>query len=104
MDELLHSSHAISLPSGDARGSLRHRPVRQCRPGAVYAGVAPRPHRSWTSIKGEYHRHGGNSRLKRAMYLSAFASLRDPQSRMYHDRKRTEGKNHRSALICFARR
>ena len=45
---------------------------------AVYAGVAPRTHRSGTSIKGEHHRHGGNSRLKRAMYLSAFASLRDP--------------------------
>jgi hypothetical protein len=38
------------------------------------------------------------------MYLSAFASLRDPQSRRYYDRKRAEGKNHRSALICLARR
>jgi hypothetical protein len=38
------------------------------------------------------------------MYLSAFASLRDPQSRTYYDRKRAEGKNHRSALICLARR
>ncbi|ORC17800.1 hypothetical protein BXO91_27340 (plasmid) [Rhodococcus qingshengii] len=71
---------------------------------AVYAGVAPRTHRSGTSIKGEHHRHGGNSRLKRAMYLSAFAALRDPLSRTYYDRKRAEGKNHRSALICLARR
>lgn len=71
---------------------------------AVYAGVAPRTHRSGTSIRGEHHRHGGNSRLKRAMYLSAFAALSDPLSRTYYDRKRAEGKNHRSALICLARR
>ncbi|KQU06337.1 transposase [Rhodococcus sp. Leaf7] len=71
---------------------------------AVYAGVAPRTHRSGTSIRGEHRQHSGNARLKRAMYLSAFASLREPASRAYYDRKRTEGKNHRSALICLARR
>jgi hypothetical protein len=71
---------------------------------AVYAGVAPRTHRLGTSIKGEHHRYGGNSRLKRAMYLSAFVALRDPLARAYYDRKRAEGKNHRSALICLARR
>ncbi len=36
--------------------------------------------------------------------LSAFASLREPASRIYYDRKRAEGKDHRSALICLARR
>ncbi|MDJ0362991.1 IS110 family transposase [Rhodococcus sp. H29-C3] len=71
---------------------------------AVYAGVAPRTHRSGTSIRGEHRQHSGNSRLKRAMYLSAFASLKNPISRAYYDRKRAEGKNHRSALICLARR
>lgn len=71
---------------------------------AVYAGVAPRTHRSGTSIKGEHRQHSGNARLKRAMYLSAFAALKDPISRAYYDRKRAEGKNHRSALICLARR
>ncbi|OZF29135.1 IS110 family transposase [Rhodococcus sp. 14-2483-1-1] len=71
---------------------------------AVYAGVAPRTHRSGTSIKGEHRQHSGNARLKRAMYLSAFAALKDPVSRAYYDRKRAEGKNHRSALICLARR
>lgn len=70
---------------------------------AVCAGVAPRAHRSGTSIKGEHRQHSGNSRLKRTMYLSAFASLKDPVSRAYYDRKRSEGKNHRSALICLAR-
>lgn len=71
---------------------------------AVYAGVAPRTHRSGTSIRGEHRQHSGNARLKRAMYLSVFASLREPASRAYYDRKRAEGKNHRSALICLARR
>ncbi len=71
---------------------------------AVYAGVAPRTHRSGTSIRGEHRQHSGNSRLKRAMYLSAFAALKDPASRAYYDRKRAEGKNHRAALICLARR
>ena len=37
--------------------------------------------------------HGGNKRLKRAMFPSAFASLRsDPVSRAYYQRKRDQGK------------
>jgi transposase len=71
---------------------------------AAYAGVAPRTHRSGTSIRGEHRQRGGNTRLKRALYLSAFASLREPASREYYDRKRAEGKDHRSALVCLARR
>ncbi|OZC87765.1 hypothetical protein CH272_18305 [Rhodococcus sp. 05-340-1] len=59
---------------------------------------------SATSIRGEHRRRGGNIRLKRALYLSAFASLRDQASREYDDRKRAEGEDHRSALICLARR
>ena len=38
------------------------------------------------------------------MYLSAFASLRDPVSRAFYDRKRAEGKKHTAAVICLARR
>ena len=71
---------------------------------AVYAGVAPRTHRSGSSIRGDHHQRGGNTRLKRAMYLAAFASLRRPESRNYYDRKRAEGKTHHAALICLARR
>lgn len=33
------------------------------------------------------------------MFLSAFASLSDPLSRVYYDRKRAEGKKHNAALI-----
>jgi hypothetical protein len=38
------------------------------------------------------------------MFLSAFASLPDPVSRAYYDKKRAEGKKHNAALICLARR
>ena len=43
---------------------------------ASYAGLAPVTRRSGSSIRGEHVSHGGNKRLKRAMFLSAFASLR----------------------------
>jgi len=38
------------------------------------------------------------------MFLAAFASLRDPESKAFYDRKRAEGKRHNAALICLARR
>jgi hypothetical protein len=36
--------------------------------------------------------------------LSAFASLADPTSRAYYDRKRGQGKRHNAAMICLAGR
>ena len=42
---------------------------------ASYAGLAPVTRRSGSSIRGEHVSHGGNKRLKRAIFLSAFASL-----------------------------
>ena len=42
--------------------------------------------------------------MKRALYLSAFAALRDPTSRAYYDRKRAERKSHQHALLALARR
>jgi transposase len=44
---------------------------------AAYAGLAPVTRRSGTSIRGEHHSRRGNKVLKRALYLSAFAALRD---------------------------
>jgi hypothetical protein len=38
------------------------------------------------------------------MFLAAFASLRNPESKTFYDRKRSEGKKHNSAIICLARR
>ena len=60
--------------------------------------------RSGTSIKGETRSQRGNHALKSALFLSAFASLADPTSRAYYDRKRAEKKRHNAALICLARR
>ena len=72
---------------------------------AAYAGLAPVTRRSGTSIRGEHVNRGGNKRLKNALFMAAFASLRaDPESRAYYDRKRAEGKRHNAALICLARR
>ena len=71
---------------------------------AAYAGIAPVTHRSGTSIRGERPARSGNRKLKRALFLSAFAALHDPTSRAYYDRKRAEGKKHNAALICLARR
>ncbi len=70
---------------------------------AAYAGLAPVTRRSGTSIKGET-RSRGNHALKSALFLSAFASLSDPVSRAYYDRKRAQGKRHNAAIICLARR
>jgi transposase len=71
---------------------------------AAYAGLAPVTRRSGSSIKGETRSQRGNHALKSALFLSAFASLSDPTSRAYYDRKRASGKRHNAALICLARR
>ena len=71
---------------------------------ASYAGLAPVTRQSGTSLKGESKSRRGNHRLKNAMFLAAFASLRDPESRAFYDRKRAEGKKHNAAVMCLARR
>lgn len=48
---------------------------------------------------------GGDRALKRVFYQSAFCALqRDPVSRTYYDRKRSEGKTHHQAVIALSRR
>jgi transposase len=48
---------------------------------------------------------GGDKALKRVFYQAAFCSIqRDPASRAFYDRKRSEGKRHHQALIALARR
>lgn len=71
---------------------------------ASYAGLAPVTRQSGKSGNGESQSRRGNHRLKNAMFLAAFASLRDPDSKAFYDRKRAEGKRHNAALICLARR
>jgi len=70
---------------------------------ASYAGLAPTTKSSGTSIHGEHAPRGGNRQLKRAMFLSAFAALHDPDSRTYYDRCRARGKTHTQALLRLAR-
>jgi len=70
---------------------------------ASYAGLGPAPWQSGT-VNTAYPSRRGNHRLKNALFLSAFASLRHPPSRTYYDRKRKEGKQHHDALLCLARR
>ena len=71
---------------------------------ASYAGLAPVTRRSGSSIRGEHPSRRGNKILKRTLFLSAFAALRDPVSRAYYDRKIAQGKRHNQALIALARR
>ena len=72
---------------------------------ASYAGIAPVTRRSGTSIRGEFPSRRGNKTLKRALFLSAFASINaSPASRAYYDRKRAQGKRHNQAIIALARR
>lgn len=71
---------------------------------AAYAGLAPVTRRSGSSIRGEHPSRRGNKPLKRALFLSAFAALRDPVSRAYYARKISQGKRHNQALIALARR
>ena len=69
-----------------------------------YAGLAPVTRQSGKSVNGESKSRRGNHRLKNAMFLAAFASLRSPESKAFYDRKRAEGKRHNAAIICLARR
>ncbi|MGW7418431.1 IS110 family transposase [Streptomyces sp. NPDC054863] len=71
---------------------------------AAYAGLAPATRNSGSSIRGEQPSRRGNKQLKRAFFLSAFASLGDPVSRTYYDKKIAQGKHHTQALLCLARR
>src|SRR3712207_7586818 len=63
------------------------------------------PANGWVTTGNNKRMRGGNKTLKRVFYQSAFASLRSaPQSRVFYDRKRAEGKRHTQALIALARR
>lgn len=72
---------------------------------ASLAGLAPVP-RDSGRISGNLHRpRRFNRRLLRTCYLAALSSLKaSPSSRTFYDRKRSEGKTHKQALIALARR
>ena len=72
---------------------------------AGIAGLAPVP-RDSGRISGNLKRpRRYDRRLLRTFYLAANNSIKTcPESRTYHDRKRTEGKRHSQAVLCLARR
>ena len=72
---------------------------------AGVAGLAPVP-RDSGRIHGNLKRpRRYDRRLLRAGYLSAQIAIRsDPASRIYYDRKKSEGKTHTQAVIALARR
>ncbi|MHB8348163.1 MAG: IS110 family RNA-guided transposase [Acidiferrobacterales bacterium] len=100
----------MSMPGVGIRTTARlltevtRRPFASAAHLAAYAGLAPVTHRSGSSIRGEHPSRRGNKILKRTLFLSAFAALRDPVSRAYYDRKISQGKRHNQALIALARR
>ncbi|HZK51982.1 MAG TPA: transposase [Actinomycetota bacterium] len=71
---------------------------------AAYAGLTPVARDSGKRTGNHRRMQGGNKVLKRVFYQSAFASLRNPQSRAFYDRKRSEGKRHHQAVIALTRR
>ncbi|MDA8114114.1 MAG: IS110 family transposase [Acidithiobacillus sp.] len=100
----------MSMPGVGIRTAARlltevtRRPFASAAHLAAYAGLAPVTRRSGSSIRGEHPSRRGNKILKRTLFLSAFAALRDPVSRAYYDRKIHQGKRHNQALIALARR
>lgn len=72
---------------------------------AAYAGIAPVSRDSGKSTGNRMRARGGNKRLKRVFYHSAFvASCHDERARAFYERKRAEGKHHHQAIIALARR
>jgi len=100
----------MSMPGVGVRTAARlltevtSRPFASAAHLAAYAGLAPVTRRSGSSIRGEHPSRRGNKVLKRTLFLSAFAALRDPVSRAYYERKIRQGKRHNQALIALARR
>ena len=72
---------------------------------AGYAGLAPVPYDSGR-VSGNLHRpRRYNRALNRVFYTSALVSIqRNPESRRFYDRKRSQGKRHTQAVLALARR
>jgi transposase len=71
---------------------------------AAYAGLAPVSRDSGKTQGRLVSSRAGNHSLKRVFFQAAFASLHEPRSRAYYDRKRSEGKRHNQAVLALARR
>jgi|GEM_PF-1895839 len=71
-----------------------------------HAGLAPIPHESGTSIRGQpCIGHSGNSHLRHALYMATLsASRHNPQIRVFYDRLRKAGKPIKVARCAAARK
>ncbi len=74
---------------------------------AAYAGLVPAARDSGKRVGNHRRMRGGNTRFSSESSTSRRlpASLRSaPESRVFYERKRAEGKRHTQALIALARR
>jgi transposase len=72
---------------------------------ASYGGVTPKREISGTSVNRNKKAKGGNRRLKNALVRSAGIAVNcDVWASTYYNKKRAEGKKHKSALLALARR
>jgi transposase len=77
-------------------------------PGAAtaYAGLAPMPHTSGTSVRGGARiGHGGHGRLRTALYMATLAAVRyNPELNAFYARLRAAGKPLKVARCAAARK
>ncbi len=73
---------------------------------AAYAGLAPMPRQSGTSVRGRPRiGHAGNAQLRRALYLAALSAARyNPAIKPLYDRLRAAGKPVKVARCAAARK
>ncbi len=73
---------------------------------AAYAGLVPMAHESGTSVRGRSRlRHGGNKRLRTALYLATLNATRfNPVIREFYERLRAKGKPKKVARCAAARK
>jgi transposase len=72
----------------------------------AYAGLAPNPYQSGTSVRGRATiGHAGNSQLRRVLYLASLSATRyNPSIKPFYDRLRAAGKPAKVARCAAARK
>ncbi len=72
----------------------------------AYAGLAPMPHTSGTSGRGQARiGHGGHGRLRTALYMATLAAVRhNPALHAFYTRLRAAGKPSKVARCAAARK
>jgi transposase len=72
----------------------------------AYAGLAPQPHQSGSSLKGRARiGHSGHARLRTALYMAVISAIRcNPLIRVFYQRLLERGKLKKVALCAAARK